>query len=107
MCADAPGAVKKLDVPIDRAQFARVADAADVQSAVYRGYSPHLSVARNMDSIFHGHLHTFIVRIMRQDGNGVGPLADFDAHAIEVALVALRGFHGMDIREAQPARPRS
>src|SRR5260370_17976319 len=48
MRADAPGAVKKLDVPIDRAQLAPVADAAALQSSVYVGPSPHLAAPRHI-----------------------------------------------------------
>src|SRR5258708_40126533 len=74
-------------------QVFHVFHARDAQRSVHRADVLYTRAMWNVDGVIDRHLHTFILRISRNDGNRVRLGVNFDGNTLQIGLPLFRGLY--------------
>src|SRR6267154_2382137 len=89
--------LKYLDIAIHGVQVFHVFDARNAQRSIYRADVLDTRAMRNVDGVIDRHLHTFILRIARSDGDRVWLGVNFDGNTLQIGLPLFRGLYRADL----------
>src|SRR6266705_3414724 len=81
------------DVAIHGVQVFHVFDAGNSQRSIHRADVFDARAVRNVDGVIDRHLHTFILRIARSDGDRVRLGVNFDGNTLQIGLLLFRRFY--------------